>query len=134
MPSLKGPKNNVKKITILIFHFFRCELLTFLSHFLLVFNSSINIVIYCWKDEKFRKVLFRLLGFRSTPNIGYMLAARTAAIIGDTAMEAGSFNLIQGANEDIIPRQLTRQETMETCLVDIKPVGFGSKITEDTVL
>ena len=26
------------------------------SHFLLVFNSSSNIAIYCWKDEKFRKV------------------------------------------------------------------------------
>ena len=30
--------------------------MTLVSHFLLVFNSSSNIVIYCWKDEKFRKV------------------------------------------------------------------------------
>ena len=34
----------------------RCDFLTLVSHFLLVFNSSCNIVIYCWKDEKFRKV------------------------------------------------------------------------------
>ena len=31
-----------------------CEVLTFLSHLLLVFNSSVNILIYCWKDQKFR--------------------------------------------------------------------------------
>ena len=30
------------------------QVLTFISHLLLVFNSSINIVIYCWKDEKFK--------------------------------------------------------------------------------
>ena len=30
--------------------------MTLVSHFLLVFNSSSNIAIYCWKDEKFRKV------------------------------------------------------------------------------
>ena len=30
--------------------------MTVASHFLLVFNSSSNIAIYCWKDEKFRKV------------------------------------------------------------------------------
>ena len=34
----------------------RCDFLTVASHFLLVFNSSSNIAIYCWKDEKFRKV------------------------------------------------------------------------------
>ena len=34
----------------------RCDFLTLVSHFLLVFNSSSNIAIYCWKDEKFRKV------------------------------------------------------------------------------
>jgi len=33
-----------------------CDFLTLVSHFLLVFNSSSNIAIYCWKDEKFRKV------------------------------------------------------------------------------
>ena len=27
----------------------RCDMLTILSHFLLVLNSSVNIVIYCWK-------------------------------------------------------------------------------------
>ena len=34
----------------------RCDVLSIFSHLLLVVNSSINIVIYCWKDEKFRKV------------------------------------------------------------------------------
>ena len=57
--------------------------MTLVSHFLLVFNSSSNIVIYCWKDEKFRKVeskfvltlfdiqvLLGLLGWRSQPALG----------------------------------------------------------------
>ena len=87
-----------------------CELLTFLSHFLLVFNSSINIVIYCWKDEKFRNNLFRLLGLylHNKPNIGWMLAVRTAAIIGDTAMQEGSFDLLNKDSPDPCSRTLTR--------------------------
>ena len=39
----------------------RAKLLTCLSHLLLVLNSSTNIIIYCWKDDKFRLVLFRML-------------------------------------------------------------------------
>ena len=55
----------------------RCDILTYLSHLLLVLNSSMNIVIYCWKvvsiaksirmalyslqDEKFRSALLHLL-------------------------------------------------------------------------
>ena len=99
-----------------------CELLTFLSHFLLVFNSSINIVIYCWKDEKFRNNLFRLLGLslHSKPNIGWMLAVRTAAIIGDTAMQEGSCDLLTRDSPDPCGRKLTRQETTETFIRDIK--------------
>ena len=38
--------------------------MTLVSHFLLVFNSSSNIAIYCLKDEKFRKVLLGLLGWQ----------------------------------------------------------------------
>ena len=30
--------------------------MTLVSHFLLVFNSSSNIAIYCLKDDKFKKV------------------------------------------------------------------------------
>ena len=100
-----------------------CELLTFLSHFLLVFNSSINIVIYCWKDEKFRIVLFRLLGFplRTTPNIGWIIAAKTAAIISDTAMPDGSFTLLK-KKDSPDSRRLTRQETTDTCIMEVMPV------------
>ena len=35
--------------------------MTIISHLLLVFNSSSNIVIYCWKDDKFRKVFLEIL-------------------------------------------------------------------------
>ena len=34
-----------------------------LSHLLLVLNSSTNLVVYCWKDIKFRKILMHKLGF-----------------------------------------------------------------------
>ena len=30
------------------------------SHLLLVLNSSVNIIIYSWKDKKFRELLFKL--------------------------------------------------------------------------
>lgn len=42
-----------------------CDLITFLSHLLLILNSSSNIVIYCWKDQKFRTTLLHILGWRS---------------------------------------------------------------------
>ena len=34
----------------------RCNLLTFVSHLLLVVNSSVNILIYCWKVGGFQRV------------------------------------------------------------------------------
>ena len=39
-----------------------CEVVSIISTILLVFNSSINIIIYCWKDKTFRKLLFYKLG------------------------------------------------------------------------
>ena len=33
------------------------------SHLLLVLNSSVNIIIYGWKDAKFRELLLKLLRF-----------------------------------------------------------------------
>ena len=39
-----------------------CEILSLISHLLLVLNSSTNILIYCWKDTKFRKELLETLG------------------------------------------------------------------------
>jgi len=44
-----------------------CNFLTFLSHLLLVINSSSSIVIYCWKDQKFRRILLRRLRLESRP-------------------------------------------------------------------
>ena len=36
----------------------RADFLTYLSHLLLVVNSSVNIVIYCWKDKKFHRYFY----------------------------------------------------------------------------
>ena len=38
------------------------QTLVFLNHFALVVNSSINILIYTVKDEKFRNVMLKTLG------------------------------------------------------------------------
>ena len=35
------------------------------SHLLLVLNSSVNIIIYGWKDAKFRELLMKLLNLQS---------------------------------------------------------------------
>ena len=42
-------------------NFSRTKILSSSSNFLQVLNSSINIIIYCWKDDKFRIVLFQML-------------------------------------------------------------------------
>ena len=44
------------------------QVLNMLSHFLLVLNSSVNFVIYCWKDDKFRAVMLQKLSFLSRPD------------------------------------------------------------------
>ena len=38
------------------------QTLVHVNHFALVVNSSINILIYCVKDEKFRNVMWKTLG------------------------------------------------------------------------
>eukprot|EP00092_Neocalanus_flemingeri_P097539 GFUD01124309.1.p1 GENE.GFUD01124309.1~~GFUD01124309.1.p1 ORF type:complete len:115 (-),score=38.05 GFUD01124309.1:61-405(-) len=38
-----------------------CSILSNFSHLFLVLNSSVNIIIYGWKDNKFREVLIQLL-------------------------------------------------------------------------
>ena len=38
------------------------QMLVHVNHFALVVNSSINIFIYCWKDEKFLNVMLETLG------------------------------------------------------------------------
>ena len=39
----------------------RCAVLSHFSHLLLVLNSSVNIIIYGWKDAKFRELLINLV-------------------------------------------------------------------------
>ena len=38
----------------------RCSVMTDFSHLFLVLNSSVNIIIYSWRDKKFRELLLRL--------------------------------------------------------------------------
>ena len=57
---------------------FRCEVLTLISHLLLVLNSSTNILIYSWKDTKFRQSIKRVLFFGK-------VAVPAAAAAGSTA-------------------------------------------------
>jgi hypothetical protein len=67
----------------------RCEILSHCSHFLLVFNSSINILIYCWKDTKFRAHLLASLGLRSLQVPGGGTRGRQSSLLLVT-MTAGS--------------------------------------------
>ena len=43
------------------FSYGRCEVVSILSTTLLVFNSSINIIIYCWSNKSFREVILTKL-------------------------------------------------------------------------
>ena len=48
----------------------RCMILSTFSNLLLVLNSSVNIMIYGWKDKKFREILlktFHLTAFLGEP-------------------------------------------------------------------
>ena len=38
------------------------DVLVSISHFLVTLNSSVNFIIYCYKDQKFRASLRRMLG------------------------------------------------------------------------
>ena len=38
----------------------RCSVMSDFSHLFLVLNSSVNIIIYSWKDKKFRELLLKL--------------------------------------------------------------------------
>ena len=66
----------------------RCEVLSFISHCLLVTNSSVNIIIYCWKDAKFKMVLLSVLGLRQGASSKYNMASlvmvgrQAVAVIG----------------------------------------------------
>ena len=52
------------------------------SHVLLVFNSSTNIIIYSWKDKKFRNLLKRKLNVFHLPmaNTSYMETVQRAGM------------------------------------------------------
>ncbi len=50
---------------------FRAHLMTGVSHLFLVLNSSTNIIVYCWKDDKFRLVLYRMLKLYRPMDMNY---------------------------------------------------------------
>ena len=45
---------------IFLMSFSRCSIMSDFSHLFLVLNSSVNIIIYSWKDKKFRELLLKL--------------------------------------------------------------------------
>merc|ERR1711963_617288 len=70
------------------------QTLVHVNHFALVVNSSINILIYCVKDEKFRNVMWKTLGltrfFKS--NEGGQTNTNTVANHTNTATTAVSLS------------------------------------------
>ena len=71
------------------------------SHLLLVTNSSTNILVYCWKDDKFRLVLVQTLGLhklrtrqtRQRERRGHMVMEKIATLVTNTDGEAASAEL-----------------------------------------
>ena len=57
----------------------RCSVMSDFSHLLLVLNSSVNIIIYGWKDKKFRELLLKLFNlecFVKTNSVSVVKMAR----------------------------------------------------------
>jgi hypothetical protein len=54
------------------------------SHLLSTVNSSINFVIYCYKDDKFREILLKMIRCGSMPGLqdfsGYVRHTKTGKI------------------------------------------------------
>ena len=69
------------------------------SHVLLVFNSSTNIIIYSWKDKKFRNLLKRKLNIFHLPvaNTSYMeTVQRPGTTLGSRAKRKGTEETVIG--------------------------------------
>ena len=83
------------------------------SHVLLVFNSSTNIIIYSWKDKKFRNILKRKLNIFNLPvtnTTSYMETVQRQGTGGSTRRkrteetgaraEEGSDSVISGSSDN----------------------------------
>ena len=69
------------------------------SHVLLVFNSSTNIIIYSWKDKKFRNLLKRKLNIFHLPvaNNSYMeTVQRPGTTLGSRTKRKGTEETVIG--------------------------------------
>jgi len=57
------------------------EALVHINHFALVVNSSINILIYCCKDEKFLHIMLVMLHLRQRPRDGNRTLRRHCRVV-----------------------------------------------------
>ena len=76
------------------------------SHVLLVFNSSTNIIIYSWKDKKFRNLLKRKLNIFHLPvtNTSYMeTVQRPGTTVGSRTKRKGTEETVIGGSRAQTP-------------------------------
>ena len=76
--------------------------MTVVSHFLLVLASSSNIAIYCWKDEKFRKV-----GFRAHAHFYHLDIQVLLGLLGWGPQPAEGGGVLRGGGASNLHRDLT---------------------------
>ena len=73
------------------------------SHVLLVFNSSTNIIIYSWKDKKFRNILKRKLNIFNLPvtnTTSYMETVQRQGTLGSTRRKRTEETGVRGEGSD----------------------------------
>ena len=78
------------------------QTLVHINHFALVVNSSINIVIYCWRDEKFLDIMLITMRLRdphgsaSFSNGGR--GGRRCRVVIEETIRCGPGNVLPSAN------------------------------------
>ena len=78
---------------------YRSAYMSVFSHVLLVFNSSTNIIIYSWKDKKFRNILKRKLNIFNLPmtnTTSYMETVQRQGTLGSTRRKRTEETVVRG--------------------------------------
>ena len=78
----------------------RCSMMSDFSHLLLVLNSSVNIVIYGWKDSKFRELLLKLLNLQSCFKKSSPLLGREMTEVSCVGMTDNDRNSVKNRNSE----------------------------------
>ena len=79
------------------------------SHLFLVLNSSVNIIIYSWKDKKFRELLLKLFHLECLVQVGNSRGARAARDLEDNCHQLTTISSFEINNTNSISSIVTSQ-------------------------